>query len=58
VASGGILFEHVHVGVGLPSLDQIGKIEAGGTRTENGNAHGSVSQRVRPDESGNDAQIV
>ena len=55
---GGVLLEHGDVGVGLPPLDQIGEIEAGGPRAENGNAHGSVSQRVRPDESGNVAQIV
>ena len=55
---GGILLEHADVGVGLPPLDQIGKIEAGGTCAEDGNAHGSVSQRLRRGESGNGGQIV
>src|SRR4029079_8087528 len=55
---GGILLKHVHIGGRLSPLDQLGKIKAGWTRAEDGNAHGLVAQSVHLGGSGNDAQIV
>jgi hypothetical protein len=38
---GRVLLEHAHVHLGMAALEQIGKVETGGTRAEDGDPHAS-----------------